>query len=414
VTAAQVQAWQAATGANMMALMHCLFLRLRACKASQDRAAGGGEAGRQRLVYLPAHDVAAMVATWLPGAGNAGAALSGGEACVNRSDGGGGRGLPAGLAGALASGAAFEGGDDVDGFGLGDSSQDAQTWSTLWMLYVKALCRMAHDERYCLVAAPARHLLERALLSADVPVPYAHAWRDCYNQIVFPIVSAKFKSAGAASAGSAPSPAEALCLSTLLLLCKSFRNNLDAIIHLPELHMMWLRLLGLIEALKHRIVAKQRDAVSNDIVLVLKEMLHSMHSDKTFKEVQQASGQDMWALTSTVIDAFCPDLKTELMTGSPARQAPPPTAAHSAALATADVASTVPTDAGEAAGDGAAAGDGDSAAVAPAAGGGGADQACTAGAVAVVVAAEMAASTGDGGEHGSDVAGHVGDALVGS
>ena len=27
----------------------------------------------------------------------------------------------------------------------------------------------------------------------DVPMPYAHAWRDCYNQIVFPIVSAKFK-----------------------------------------------------------------------------------------------------------------------------------------------------------------------------------------------------------------------------
>ena len=31
--------------------------------------------------------------------------------------------------------------------------------------------------------APALQMLERALLCADVPVPYAHAWRDCYNQV---------------------------------------------------------------------------------------------------------------------------------------------------------------------------------------------------------------------------------------
>lgn len=33
----------------------------------------------------------------------------------------------------------------------------------------------------------------------------------------------------------------------------------------------------------------------------------------------RASGQDMWALTSTVIDAFCPELKAELMSGSPCK-----------------------------------------------------------------------------------------------
>ena len=78
---------------------------------------------------------------------------------------------------------------------------------------------------------------------------------------------------------------------------------------------MWLRLLGLLEALKHRIVDKQRDSVSNDIVVVLKEMLMAMQEDALFTKLQRESGQDMWALTSTVIDAFCPDLKTELMPG---------------------------------------------------------------------------------------------------
>ena len=48
---------------------------------------------------------------------------------------------------------------------------------------------------------------------------------------------------------------------------------------------MWGR--GLIEALKHRIVAPQRDAVSNDIVMVLKEMLQGIHTDKSLKQVQQ-------------------------------------------------------------------------------------------------------------------------------
>ena len=36
----------------------------------------------------------------------------------------------------------------------------------------------------------------------------------------------------------------------------------------------------------------------------------------------RASGQDMWALTSTVIDAFCPDLKVELMSNSPCKPLP--------------------------------------------------------------------------------------------
>lgn len=39
----------------------------------------------------------------------------------------------------------------------------------------------------------------------------------------------------------------------------------------------------------------------------------------------RASGQDMWALTSTVIDAFCPDLKVELMSNSPCKPLPPST-----------------------------------------------------------------------------------------
>ena len=38
-----------------------------------------------------------------------------------------------------------------------------------------------------------------------------------------------------------------------------------------------------------------------------------------WRMTSRASGQDMWALTSTVIDAFCPELKVELMSGSPCK-----------------------------------------------------------------------------------------------
>jgi hypothetical protein len=40
----------------------------------------------------------------------------------------------------------------------------------------------------------------------------------------------------------------------------------------------------------------------------------------------------MWALTSTVIDAFCPDLKNELMTSSPAAKLPSGHAGTASAL----------------------------------------------------------------------------------
>ncbi|KAJ1472427.1 hypothetical protein T484DRAFT_1840460 [Baffinella frigidus] len=203
-----------------------------------------------------------------------------------------------------------------------------------------------------------------------------NAWRDCYDQILFPIVSGKLKAAAAAAAGNAAD--EEVCIRSVLLLCRSFRQNLHVIILLPEMHMLWLRLLGLIEvpsrclepmnmlwlrllglikvlllviiilpemhmlwlrllglveAFKHRIRAVQRDAVTNDV---------AMHSDPSFQKaqhasgqdmwvqhasgqdmwvltstVQHASGQDMWVLTSTVLETFCPDLKSELMpTGS--------------------------------------------------------------------------------------------------
>jgi hypothetical protein len=60
-----------------------------------------------------------------------------------------------------------------------------------------------------------------------------------FAQILFPIVSAKFKQASGGASGQKQQ--ETVCLYTLLLLCKSFRNNLHIIIHLPDLHMLWLR-----------------------------------------------------------------------------------------------------------------------------------------------------------------------------
>ena len=321
ITGAHIQAWQRATGKDIMALMHCLFLRLRAW-----RGLGGQlfSTSNEALVYQPTHQPHVHVGETgesRPGADASGLNSShrvpqdmqqdksGQETCEDGNE------VPASRAEMAAwMRAGGECGDEDDGFGLTgqDEVGDQHTWCMMWMLYVKSVCRIAHDDRYAMVAPEAFGMLEQALLCWHVRVPFAHAWRDCYNQIVFPIVSAKFKSA------SADGRVEHLCLTTLLVLCKSFRNNLGAIMHLPELHMMWLRLLGLLEALKHRIVAKQRDSVSNDIVVVLKEMLMAMQEDALFTKLQRESGQDMWALTSTVIDAFCPDLKTELMPGGSA------------------------------------------------------------------------------------------------
>jgi hypothetical protein len=318
-----------------MQLMHCLFLRLRACRCVRDHAAAEAKYPR---VYLPRRHLRRQGLGGPQGELQGGAVEAAGGASVGPGDAAGvgseEKGAGVGHAGGVGQDASATGVAGATGksacdeesrgleledegeetFGIGDSADDEQTWCMLWMLYVKNICRMAHDQRYLLVAHSAQDLLEEALLCWEVQVPFAHAWRDCYNQIIFPIVSAKFKAAS--TGGGTLSDAEALCLSSLLLLCKSFRNNLRAIIHLPELHMMWLKLLGLMEALKHRIIARHRDPVSNEIVQVLKEMLHAINEDPAFKKAQRESGQDMWALTSTVIDAFCPDLKKELMTAS--------------------------------------------------------------------------------------------------
>ena len=65
---------------------------------------------------------------------------------------------------------------------------------------------------------------------------------------------------------------------------------------------------GLIEAFKHRIVAPQRDAVSNDIVLVLKEMLQAIHTDKSLKQVQQCVPSFLYSAPCPA-RVFCRGLK---------------------------------------------------------------------------------------------------------
>jgi hypothetical protein len=51
------------------------------------------------------------------------------------------------------------------------------------MVSIKSFCRIAHDDRYAIVAESAMWCLERALLCADVLAPYPAAWRDCYDQV---------------------------------------------------------------------------------------------------------------------------------------------------------------------------------------------------------------------------------------
>jgi len=322
---AEVRKWQQAAGMNIMELMYCLFLRLRTWKAA------GDDKRTVVLTYQPLGPHQMSCGAQAPAgetpAAPAAPAPEGAQGHVEhekeatRSIASLAAEQTTSSSVAIGVEQTWEDGPDSN-FGLGYSPEDEQSWCNLWMLCVKSFCRLAHDDKFSLLSLPALESLERALLSADVYVPYATAWRDCYDQIVFPIVSSKFKTA--ANAGQ--TQAEIMCLNTLLVLCKSYRNNLHLIIHLPELHMLWLRLLGLIEAFKLRIRATKRDPISNEIVQVLKEMLQAMHSDPQYQKVQQSSGQDMWALTATVIDAFCPDLKGEIMPVNVKRPttAPPP------------------------------------------------------------------------------------------
>jgi len=78
------------------------------------------------------------------GAGGGGGGRGGGQGGARETAGGGGSGG--------GGGEGMEIGDEEDGFALGDTADDEQTWCMMWMLYVKSVCRIAHDERYALVA----------------------------------------------------------------------------------------------------------------------------------------------------------------------------------------------------------------------------------------------------------------------
>jgi hypothetical protein len=98
-------------------------------------------------------------------------------------------------------------------------------------------------------------------------------------------------------------------VSTLLF--RVFLQRLPTLSALPDFHIFWLKFVGVLERHMKRNKTPD-DSLSLHFTESLKNVLLVMYTSNVFQMASQRSGQDLSALTWSVIGSFRPDLRQQL------------------------------------------------------------------------------------------------------
>ena len=156
------------------------------------------------------------------------------------------------------------------------------------------------------------------LASDSVSMKNPLAWRICFEKLLLPLLDsvANFPLTTvptSPSSSASASPAYDIAVKAASLLFQVFLHHLDTLLLSPDFTVLWLRLLGSIHKHTHSSVSgsgESRAAVH--FIESLKNVLLVMQASGVWDDVQQRSGQDVWALTTQSIDQFKPEWRDEL------------------------------------------------------------------------------------------------------
>lgn len=170
-----------------------------------------------------------------------------------------------------------------------------------WMMLVIQIRSWFGDPRPE-VAASALKCLQNEMWSPPKEIENPR-WVEIFEQILFPLME---QSLGTNSNNQ-------IAIRAINLLTKTFLHNLVDLSTIPELHMLWLRMITFMSR-----GLTQEGIVKETVLENLKNIIMVMQGEGTFKNTEHA-GQNVWELTWTVIESQAPGIRQLFELHSPTK-----------------------------------------------------------------------------------------------
>eukprot|EP00742_Colponemidia_sp_Colp-10_P009616 GILJ01010503.1.p1 GENE.GILJ01010503.1~~GILJ01010503.1.p1 ORF type:complete len:1514 (+),score=239.29 GILJ01010503.1:28-4569(+) len=209
---------------------------------------------------------------------------------------------------------------------------EQEEWMHLWLPVCQAISSLCRDVRREVRLDALGVLTKTLLVPSSVCIENPQAWRICFEQVLFPLISDKeFTSGMSGSALTLPSNQrndDDIRIKAATVVCRVFLRQLSVLTNLPDFHHLWLKLLKiLLEATPSRTQTSPTPPKESVTTLQeslyehLKNLLLVASVDGCLDIASQRCGQDVWDMTWSVLTPVYPTLKYEL---SPASVQGPP------------------------------------------------------------------------------------------
>lgn len=186
----------------------------------------------------------------------------------------------------------------------GSIDESISLWPQAWRPLLQGIARLCCDSRRS-VRTEAITNLQSTLLAHDMAQLSAIEWSQCLEEVLFPLLAQLL----GPIASNDPIGVEETRVRAAMLLSKVFLHHLNPLLTLSGFLPLWLTVLELLRAYMH---ADNSELLFEAIPESLKNMLLVMSSANVL-----APSSNLWAPTWRAIDAFLPNLRTELFPDPP-------------------------------------------------------------------------------------------------
>jgi len=178
---------------------------------------------------------------------------------------------------------------------------EEEVWTNYWLPVLHAFCKLCLDPRVD-VRNQAMTFLQRSLLSPSFTLLSAQFLINCYDQILFPLLTDLLKTPQELQIDAFGLEETRLRVSALL--SKIFLQYLSKLVHMPSFTHLWIKILNCFKT-----YSQGSELLSEAVRESMKNILLVMSSLGVFKPDNDP--ESLWQVSWNTINSFCPTLKTE-------------------------------------------------------------------------------------------------------
>ena len=185
--------------------------------------------------------------------------------------------------------------------------KEKRVWESYWRKMLQIMTKLCKEKRP-LIRNQAITFLQKALLSSELSYYDSFKWSNCFEEVLFPFLL-ELAEMSSPSCGIDHSGLEQTRFRALSLVSKVFLMQLQpTLIRMPHFLQIWENLL-LINKLYYQLGSK---LLFESVPESLKNTLLVMFDFNILVPDNFINGQNVWSLTWSNVQQFCPNLKADL------------------------------------------------------------------------------------------------------